>query len=281
MPIRKPKPTSPGRRFVSYPDFAEVTRSEPERKLTEGLTRSGGRNAHGRKTSRHRGGGAKRAYRRVDFKRRKDGVQAKVAAIEYDPNRSAYIALLHYADGEKRYILAPQRLRVGMQVSSGATAEIAVGNCMELSRMPVGTVIHNVELQPGRGGQLARSAGASVQLMAKDGDMATLRLPSGETRLVRVSCRATVGTLGNADHQNVKVGKAGRKRHMGVRPQTRGTAMNPVDHPHGGGEGSTTAGRHPVTPWGVPTLGYRTRKRNKPSDVLIVRGRRRGKGKGR
>jgi large subunit ribosomal protein L2 len=281
MPIRKPKPTSPGRRFVSYSDFAEVTRSEPERKLTEGLTRSGGRNVHGRKTSRHRGGGAKRAYRRVDFKRRKDGVQAKVAAIEYDPNRSAYIALLHYADGEKRYILAPQRLRVGMQVASGAGAEIAVGNCMELSRMPVGTVIHNVELQPGRGGQLARSAGASVQLMAKDGDMATLRLPSGETRLVRVSCRATVGTLGNADHQNVKVGKAGRKRHMGVRPQTRGTAMNPVDHPHGGGEGSTTAGRHPVTPWGVPTLGYRTRKRNKPSDALIVRGRRRGKGKQR
>jgi large subunit ribosomal protein L2 len=281
MPIRKPKPTSPGRRFVSYSDFAEVTRSKPERKLTEGLTRSGGRNVHGRKTSRHRGGGAKRAYRRVDFKRRKDGVQAKVATIEYDPNRSAYIALLHYADGEKRYILAPQRLRVGMQVSSGPTAEIAVGNCMELSRMPVGTVIHNVELQPGRGGQLARSAGASVQLMAKDGDMATLRLPSGEMRMVRVSCRATVGTLGNADHQNVKVGKAGRKRHMGVRPQTRGTAMNPVDHPHGGGEGSTTAGRHPVTPWGVPTLGYRTRKRNKPSDALIVRGRRRGKGKGR
>ena len=281
MPIRKPKPTSPGRRFGSYPDCAEVTRSEPERKLTEGLTRSGGRNVHGRKTSRHRGGGAKRAYRRVDFKRRKDGVQAKVAAIEYDPNRSAYIALLHYADGEKRYILAPQRLRVGMQVASGAGAEIAVGNCMELSRMPVGTVIHNVELQPGRGGQLARSAGASVQLMAKDGDMATLRLPSGETRLVRASCRATVGTLGNADHQNVKVGKAGRKRHMGVRPQTRGTAMNPVDHPHGGGEGSTTPGRHPVTPWGVPTLGYRTRKKNKASDRYIVRGRRRGKGKQR
>jgi large subunit ribosomal protein L2 len=281
MPIRKPKPTSPGRRFVSYSDFAEVTRSKPERKLTEGLTGSGGRNAHGRKTSRHRGGGAKRAYRRVDFKRRKDGVPAKVAAIEYDPNRSAYIALLHYTDGEKRYILAPQRLRVGMRVASGPGAEIAVGNSMELSRMPVGTVVHNVELQPGRGGQLARSAGASVQLMAKDGDMATLRLPSGETRMVRASCRATVGTLGNADHQNVKVGKAGRKRHMGVRPQTRGTAMNPVDHPHGGGEGSTTAGRHPVTPWGVPTLGYRTRKRHKASDALIVRGRRRGKGKGR
>ena len=281
MAIRKPKPTSPGRRFVSYPDYAELTRSGPERKLVEGLGKSGGRNVHGRKTSRHRGGGAKRAYRRIDFKRRKDSVPAKVAAIEYDPNRSAYIALLHYRDGEKRYILAPQRLRVGMSVSSGERADIAVGNCLELARMPVGTVVHNVELQPGRGGQLARSAGASVQLMAKDGGMATLRLPSGEMRLVRASCRATVGTLGNAEHQNVKVGKAGRKRHMGVRPQTRGTAMNPVDHPHGGGEGSTTAGRHPVTPWGVPTLGYRTRKQNKPSDALIVRGRRRGKGRSR
>jgi large subunit ribosomal protein L2 len=281
MPIRKPKPTSPGRRFVSYPDYAELTRSRPERKLTEGLSKSGGRNAHGRKTSRHRGGGAKRAYRHVDFKRRKDGVEAKVAAIEYDPNRSANIALLHYRDGEKRYILAPQRLRVGMSVSSGESADIAVGNCLELARMPVGTVVHNVELQPGRGGQLARSAGASVQLMAKEGEMATLRLPSGETRMVRANCRATVGTLGNAEHQNVKVGKAGRNRHMGVRPQTRGTAMNPVDHPHGGGEGSTTPGRHPVTPWGVPTLGYRTRKKHKPSDALIVRGRRRGKGKHR
>jgi large subunit ribosomal protein L2 len=281
MPIRKPKPTSPGMRFVSYPDFAEITKGKPEKTLVEGLKKSGGRNVHGRKTSRHRGGGAKRAYRRVDFKRRKDGVEAKVAAIEYDPNRSAYIALLHYIDGEKRYILAPQRLTVGMSVASGENADIAVGNCMELARMPVGTVVHNVELQPGRGGQLARSAGASVQLMAKDGDMATLRLPSGEMRLVRAECRATVGTIGNAEHQNVKVGKAGRKRHMGVRPQTRGTAMNPVDHPHGGGEGSTTPGRHPVTPWGVPTLGYRTRKRNKPSDRYIVRGRRRGKGKQR
>ena len=281
MPIRKPKPTSPGRRFVSYPDFAEITKSKPEKTLVEGLKKSGGRNAHGRKTARHRGGGAKRAYRRVDFKRRKDGVPAKVAAIEYDPNRSAYIALLHYADGEKRYILAPQRLTVGMTVASGEGADIAVGNCLELARMPVGTVVHNVELQPGRGGQMARSAGASAQLMAKDGDMATLRLPSGEMRMVRAECRATVGVIGNADHQNVKVGKAGRKRHMGVRPQTRGMAMNPVDHPHGGGEGSTTAGRHPVTPWGVPTLGYRTRKRNKTSDRYIVRGRRRGKGKQR
>ena len=281
MPTRKPKPTSPGRRFVSYPDFAEVTRDEPEKALVEGLTKSGGRNARGRKTSRHRGGGAKRLYRRIDFKRRKDGVPARVAAIEYDPNRSAYIALLHYADGEKRYILAPSRLSVGMSVMSGDGADIAVGNCLSLARMPVGTVVHNVEMKPGRGGQMARSAGAAVQLMAKDGDMATLRLPSGEMRLVRAECRATVGVIGNADHQNVKVGKAGRKRHMGVRPQTRGTAMNPVDHPHGGGEGSTTAGRHPVTPWGVPTLGYRTRRKGKDSDRYIVRGRRRGKGKGR
>jgi large subunit ribosomal protein L2 len=281
MPTRKPKPTSPGRRFVSYPDFAEITKDEPEKTLVEGLTKSGGRNAHGRKTSRHRGGGAKRLYRRIDFKRRKDDIPARVAAIEYDPNRSAYIALLHFADGEKRYILAPARVRVGMTVVSGDSVDIQVGNCLPLARMPVGTVIHNVELQPGRGGQLARSAGASVQLMAKDGDMATLRLPSGEMRLVRAECRATVGVIGNADHQNVKIGKAGRPRHMGVRPQTRGTAMNPVDHPHGGGEGSTTAGRHPVTPWGVPTLGYRTRKKNKSSDRYIVRGRRRGKGKQR
>jgi large subunit ribosomal protein L2 len=277
MPIRKPKPTSPGRRFVSYPDFAEITRSEPEKSLTEGLTKSGGRNARGRKTSRHRGGGAKRLYRKIDFKRTKDGVPAKVAQIEYDPNRSAYIALLHYADGEKRYILAPGRLRVGATVESGAGVDIRVGNSLPLGNMPSGTVVHNVELTPGRGGQLARSAGVGVQLLAKEGDYVTLRLPSGEMRMVRAECRATVGTIGNSDHQNVKIGKAGRKRHMGVRPQTRGTAMNPVDHPHGGGEGSTTAGRHPVTPWGVPTLGYRTRKKGKDSDKYIVRGRRRGK----
>jgi len=277
MAIRKPKPTSPGRRFTTYPDFAELTRSTPEKSLVEGLKKSGGRNAHGRKTSRHRGGGAKRLYRKIDFKRRKDGVPAKVAHIEYDPNRSAYIALLHYVDGEKRYILAPQRLAVGMTVQSGPEAEIRVGNCLPLASIPAGTVIHNVELTPGRGGQLARSAGSGIQLLAKDGDMVTLRLPSGEMRMVRGECRATIGTIGNADHQNIKVGKAGRKRHLGVRPQTRGTAMNPVDHPHGGGEGSTTPGRHPVTPWGVPTLGYRTRKKNKPSDRYIVRGRRRGK----
>jgi len=281
MAIRKPKPTSPGRRFSTYPDFAEITKTEPERTLVEGLKKSGGRNSNGRKTSRHRGGGAKRLYRRVDFKRRKDGVPAKVAAIEYDPNRTAYIALLHYVDGEKAYILAPARLEVGAMVQSGPDAEITTGNCLPLANMPVGTVVHNVELQPGRGGQLGRSAGTSIQLMAKDQGMATLRLPSGEMRMVRDECRATIGTIGNADHQNVKIGKAGRKRHMGVRPQTRGTAMNPVDHPHGGGEGSTTAGRHPVTPWGKPTLGYRTRKKNKASDRYIVRGRRRGKGKNR
>src|SRR3981081_1676488 len=252
MPIRNPKPTSPGRRFVTYPDFAEVTRTEPEKSLTEGLKKSGGRNAHGRKTSRHRGGGAKRLYRVIDFKRRKDGIAAKVASIEYDPNRSAYIALLHYADGEKRYILAPQRLRVGARIESGSGVEINVGNALPLAGMPIGTVVHNVELEPGRGGQLGRAAGAAIQLMAKEQGMATLRLPSGEMRLVRAECRATVGAIGNADHQNVKIGKAGRKRHMGVRPQTRGPAMNPVDHPHGGGEGSTTAGTRPARPHRPP-----------------------------
>ena len=277
MPIRKPKPTSPGRRFITYPDFAEITKTEPERSLVEGLKKSGGRNALGRKTARHRGGGAKRLYRKIDFKRRKDGIPARVAAIEYDPNRSSYIALLHYTDGEKRYILAPNRLRVGMYVQSGEGSDITVGNALPLRNIPTGTTVHNVELQPGRGGQLGRSAGAGIQLMAKEGGMATLRLPSGEMRMVRAECRATVGTIGNADHQNVTVGKAGRKRHLGVRPQTRGTAMNPVDHPHGGGEGATPLGNHPQTPWGVPTIGYRTRKKGKQSDRYIVRGRRRGK----
>jgi large subunit ribosomal protein L2 len=281
MPVRKPKPTSPGRRFVSYPDFAEITKTTPEKTLVEGLKKSGGRNSYGRKTSRHRGGGAKRLYRRIDFKRRRDGIPAKVAAIEYDPNRTSYIALLHYADGVKSYIIAPARLAVGSTVVSGDHVEPSVGNCLPLANMPVGTTVHNVELEPGRGAQMVRSAGASAQLMAKDQGMATLRLPSGEMRMVRAECRATVGVVGNAEHQNVTIGKAGRKRHMGVRPQTRGTAMNPVDHPHGGGEGSTTPGRHPVTPWGVPTLGYRTRKKNKASDRYIVRGRRRGKGKNR
>ena len=277
MAVKKHKPTSPGRRFATWNDNAEVTKAEPERSLVEGLKKSGGRNANGRITSRHRGGGAKRKYRKIDFKRQKDGVPAKVAAIEYDPNRSAHIALLHYADGDKRYILAPQRLRVGATVVSGPTAEPSLGNALPLARIPTGTVVHNVELTPGRGGQMARSAGAAIQLMAKEGRYATLRLPSGEMRMVLTECRATVGSIGNVEHQNVDIGKAGRNRHKGKRPQTRGTAMNPVDHPHGGGEGSTTPGRHPVTPWGVPTLGYRTRKKNKQSDRFIVRGRRRGK----
>jgi large subunit ribosomal protein L2 len=277
MAVKKHKPTSPGRRFATWNDNAEVTKAEPEKGLVEGLKKSGGRNARGRITSRHRGGGAKRKYRKIDFKRQKDGVPAKVAAIEYDPNRSAHIALLHYADGDKRYILAPQRLRVGATVVSGPTAEPALGNALPLARIPTGTIVHNVELTPGRGGQMARSAGAAIQLMAKEGRYATLRLPSGEMRMVLAECRATVGSIGNVEHQNVDIGKAGRNRHKGKRPQTRGTAMNPVDHPHGGGEGSTTPGRHPVTPWGVPTLGYRTRKKNKPSDRYIVRGRRRGK----
>jgi large subunit ribosomal protein L2 len=271
--VKKHKPTSPGRRFATWSDRAEVTRERPEKALVEGRGKSGGRNAHGRITSRHRGGGAKRRYRRIDFKRRKDGVPAKVAAIEYDPNRTSYIALLHYADGEKRYILAPQRLRVGATVSSGQGADIQVGNALPIAQIPTGTVVHNVELTPGRGGQLGRSAGTAIQVVAKEGGRATLRLPSGEMRTVSVDCRATVGAIGNAEHQNVDLGKAGRSRHRGRRPQTRGTAMNPVDHPHGGGEGSTTAGRHPVTPWGVPTLGYPTRKKNKRSDRYIVRRR--------
>ena len=277
MALKKHKPTSPGRRFATWSDFEEITTTEPEKSLVEGLSKTGGRNAHGRVTSRHRGGGAKRRYRKIDFKRRKDDVPAKVATIEYDPNRTAYIALLHYADGEKRYILAPQRLRVGDTISSGPKADIRPGCALPLANIPTGTVVHNVELTPGRGGQLGRAAGAAVQLVAKEAGTATLRLDSGEMRLVSAECRATVGAVGNTDHQNITIGKAGRSRHLGKRPQTRGTAMNPVDHPHGGGEGSTTPGRHPVTPWGKPTLGYRTRKKNKASDRYIVRGRRRGK----
>jgi large subunit ribosomal protein L2 len=279
MAVKRHKPTSPGRRFATWSDRAEVTKKEPEKALTEGLKKSGGRNTHGRITSRHRGGGAKRLYRKIDFKRQKDGVPARVAAIEYDPNRTAYIALLNYADGDKRYILAPNRLRVGMTVESGDRADITVGNALPLRMIPTGTTVHNVEITPGRGGQMGRSAGTAIQLVAKEGNRATLRLPSGEMRMVPSDCRATVGSIGNAEHQNITVGKAGRSRHKGIRPQTRGTAMNPVDHPHGGGEGSTTAGRHPVTPWGVPTLGYPTRKKNKQSDRMIVRRRRRGKGK--
>jgi large subunit ribosomal protein L2 len=272
--LKKHKPTSPARRFSTWSDRGELTRKEPEKALVEASPKSGGRNARGRITSRHRGGGAKRSYRRIDFRRRKDGVPAKVAAIEYDPNRTAHIALVHYADGEKSYILAPQRLRVGATVMSGERSDIVVGNSLPLGRIPTGTVVHNVELTPGRGGQLGRSAGAAIQLVAKEGERASLRLPSGEVRMVRTECRATIGAIGNADQQNITLGKAGRSRHRGKRPQTRGTAMNPVDHPHGGGEGHTTPGRHPVTPWGVPTLGYPTRKKRKRSDRDIVRRRR-------
>src|SRR6059036_1789660 len=277
MPIRNPKPTSPGRRFLTYPDFAEITKTEPEKTLVEGLKKSGGRNARGRKTSRHRGGGAKRLYRRIDFNRRRDGIPAKVAAIEYDPNRSAYIALLHYADGVKAYILAPARLQVGATVESGPGADIKPGNALPLENIPTGTLVHNVELKPGQGGKMARSAGSGVQLVAKDSGYAVLRLPSGEMRRVALSCRATIGQVGNADHENVSGGKAGRSRWQGKRPAVRGSAMNPVDHPHGGGEGKSKGGRHPVTPWGVPTLGKRTRSKHKESNKLIVRGRRRGK----
>jgi large subunit ribosomal protein L2 len=279
--IRKHKPVTPGRRFATWSDRPELSKgNEPEKSLTEGLSKSGGRNSRGRVTSRHRGGGAKRKYRRIDFKRTKDGVPATVAAIEYDPNRSAHIALLHYADGDKRYILAPARLRVGDSVASGDGADIRPGNALALRAIPTGTTVHNVELTPGRGGQIGRSAGTAIQVVAKEGRLATLRLPSGETRMVPLECRATVGAIGNAEHQNVELGKAGRARHKGKRPQTRGVAMNPIDHPHGGGEAHHTPGGHPVTPWGVPTLGYRTRKKRKPSDRFVVRGRRRGKKKG-
>jgi large subunit ribosomal protein L2 len=279
MAIRRYKPTSAGRRFMTVSSFDEVTKTEPEKSLTEKLTKKGGRNNNGRITTRHQGGGHKRRYRVIDFKRTKDGVPATVAAIEYDPNRSARIALLHYADGAKSYILAPARLRVGAKVESGPTADIRPGNALPLANIPTGTLVHNVELKPGRGGQLARSAGSGVQLVAKDEGYGVLRLPSGEMRRVPLSCRATVGQVGNVDHENVSGGKAGRSRWKGKRPAVRGSAMNPVDHPHGGGEGKSKGGRHPVTPWGVPTLGKRTRSKHKESDRLIVRGRRRGKEK--
>jgi large subunit ribosomal protein L2 len=279
MANRKTKPTSPGRRFATFPLREQVTSDEPERKLTEGLRKSGGRNVRGRVTARHRGGGAKRRYRKIDFRRVKDGVPAKVATIEYDPNRSCYIALLHYADGAKSYILAPQQIKVGDVVQSGPGADIRPGNSLPLRDMPTGTIVHNVELVPGQGGKLGRAAGTAIQVAAKEGSYVTLRLPSSEMRMVRAECRATVGSLSNPEHQNVKIGKAGRNRHKGKRPQTRGVAMNPVDHPHGGGEAHHTPGGHPVTPWGKPTLGYRTRKKGKSSDRYIVRGRRRGKKK--
>ena len=279
MALRKYKPTSPGRRFMTTSKFEEVTKTEPEKSLVEPLTKKGGRNNRGRITTRHQGGGHKRRFRTIDFKRTKDGVPAKVAAIEYDPNRSARIALLHYADGEKRYILAPAQLRVGATVESGPTADIKAGNALPLANIPTGTLVHNVELKPGKGGQMARSAGSGVQLVAKDEGYGVLRLPSGEMRRVSLKCRATVGQVGNVDHENESGGKAGRSRWKGKRPAVRGSAMNPVDHPHGGGEGKSKGGRHPVTPWGVPTLGKRTRRKHKESDKLIVRARRRGKEK--
>ena len=279
MALRKRKPTSAGRRFQTVSDFSDITTATPEKSLLAPLPKTGGRNSYGRKTARHRGGGHKRQYRIIDFKRVKDGVPAKVAAIEYDPNRSARIALLHYLDGAKAYIIAPARLRVGAMVESGPTADIKPGNALPLENIPTGTLVHNVELKPGQGGKMARSAGSGVQLVAKDDGYGVLRLPSGEMRRVPLTCRATVGQVGNVDHENQSGGKAGRSRWKGKRPSVRGSAMNPVDHPHGGGEGKSKGGRHPVTPWGVPTLGKRTRRKHKESDKLIVRARRRGKDK--
>ena len=276
MAIRKYKPTTPGRRGSSVSDFAEITRSTPEKSLIRPLHGTGGRNAHGRITTRHKGGGHKRAYRLIDFRRHdKDGVNAKVAHIEYDPNRTANIALLHYLDGEKRYIIAPYGLKQGDVIEQGPNADIKPGNNLPLRNIPAGTVIHAVELRPGGGAKLARSAGVSIQLLGKEGSYASLRMPSGEIRRVDVRCRATVGEVSNPDNQNQNLGKAGRSRWMGKRPLTRGVAKNPVDHPHGGGEGKTSGGRHPVSPWGKPE--GRTRKPNKASDKLIVRRRRTGK----
>jgi len=274
--VKTYKPTSPGRRSMTGSDFSGLTKKKPEKSLLAPLTNKGGRNAQGRITARYRGGGHKRRYRLIDFKRDKDNVPAKVAAIEYDPNRSARIALLHYLDGEKRYIIAPLGLEVGQMVESGPDADIKVGNALPLKNIPVGTTVHNVEMQPGKGGQLVRSAGAGAQLMAKEGDYVTLRLPSGEFRMVHQNCRATIGQVGNVEHENITIGKAGRSRWLDRRPRVRGVAMNPVDHPHGGGEGRSPVGRPtPVTPWGKPTLGARTRKKGKKSDDLIVRRRKR------
>jgi large subunit ribosomal protein L2 len=276
MAIRKSKPTSPGRRFQSHSDYKELTRTQPEKSLVEPKPRKAGRNNYGRVTTRHQGGGNKNRYRVIDFKRTKDGVPAKVAHIEYDPNRNARIALLHYKDGEKRYILMPNRVKVGDVVQSGTSADIRPGNALPLRNIPVGTVVHNVELKPGAGGKMARSAGSSVQLIAKEGTKATLRLPSGEMRMVPLDCRATVGEVGNAEAELVSVGKAGRNRWRNKRPSVRGVAMNPVDHPLGGGEGKSSGGRHPVSPWGKPEGRTRSKK---PSDKLIVRRRRKKRGR--
>jgi len=276
MPVRKYKPTSAGRRNMSVSTFEEITKSTPEKSLLRPLRKTGGRNNRGRITTRHRGGGHKRHYRVIDFKRNKHGVAAKVAGIEYDPNRSARIALLHYADGEKRYILAPLGLNVGDRLMSGPEAEIRVGNALPLRMIPLGSQVHNIELQLGRGGVLVRSAGVSAQLMAKEGDYATLRMPSGETRMIHIDCLATLGQVGNVDHQNIRIGKAGRKRWLGRRPEVRGSAMNPRDHPHGGGEGRAPRGMNPKTKWGKPARGVKTRN-NKRTDRYIVRRRSKGR----
>ncbi len=272
MPVKNYKPTSPGIRFQSHHTFDEITKARPEKSLTKGKMKTGGRNSVGRITSRFIGGGHKQKYRAIDFKRDKHGIPAKVAAIEYDPNRTARIALLHYVDGEKRYILAPDGLTVGAMITAGEDADILVGNALPLSKIPLGTTVHNIELKEGKGGQMARSAGAFAQLMAREGDWATLRLPSGEMRKVHVRCYATIGQVGNLEHENISIGKAGRTRHRGRKPHNRGVAMNPVDHPLGGGEGKTSGGRHPVSPWGQPTKGYKTR-RNKVTNKFIVKRR--------
>ena len=270
MGVKKFRPTTPGRRFATISDFSQITKSKPEKKLTRPLSKTGGRNNNGRITTRHIGGGHKRRYRIIDFKRDKDAIPARVAAIEYDPNRSARIALLHYADGEKRYILAPLKMSVDDVIFSGEEADIKPGNAMKLGKIPLGTIVHAIELQPGKGAQMARSAGTSAQLVAKEGDYAQLKLPSSEVRMVHLNCRATIGYVGNSEHEILSVGKAGKSRWLGKRPTVRGSCMNPVDHPHGGGEGKSGSGRHPVTPWGKPTLGFRTRKK-KHSDRQIVR----------
>ncbi len=273
MPIRSYKPTSPGRRQMTVLTFEEITKTEPERSLLAPLRSKAGRNSEGRLTVRHQGGGHKRRYRVIDFKKNKDGIAAKVASIEYDPNRSANIALLNYADGYKTYIIAPNGLQLGQEIINGDQADIKIGNTLKLKNIPVGTLIHNIEMKPGKGGQMVRSAGGSAQLMAKEGNYATLRLPSGEMRMIHLECRATIGQVGNLDHENVSIGKAGRNRWLGIRPTVRGSVMNPCDHPHGGGEGRNPIGRNPVTPWGKPALGAKTRKKKNQSNKFIVKRR--------
>ncbi|MFP6596052.1 MAG: 50S ribosomal protein L2 [Candidatus Hydrogenedentota bacterium] len=273
MALKRYKPTSPGQRFKTTADFSELTKKRPEKRLTEANPKKAGRNNHGRITMRRRGGGHKRLYRVVDFKRNKDGVSGIVDTLEYDPNRSARIALVVFADGDKRYVLAPEGLEIGMTVLCGSDVEFQVGNCLPLAKIPLGTMVHNVELTPGKGGKMARSAGNSCQLLGKEGDFASLRLPSGEMRRVPIICRATIGIVGNSEHNNISLGKAGRSRWLGRRPKVRGVVMNPVDHPHGGGEGKSSGGRDPVTPWGVPTKGYKTRKKNHRTDRYIIRRR--------